>query len=54
MAHFLYAPQIRHDILAMTLLVGPTWVFVAHSAKYAPLVVKLLVEHISKCTTSKY
>jgi hypothetical protein len=54
MAHFLYAPRIRHDILSTTLLVDLTWVLVPHSAKHAPLVVKLSVEHIFKCATSKY
>jgi hypothetical protein len=27
------APLIRHDILSTTLLVGPTWILVAHSDK---------------------
>jgi hypothetical protein len=54
MAYVLYAPRIRHDILSTTLLVGPTWSFVAHSVQHAPSVVKLSVEHILKCATSKY
>jgi hypothetical protein len=53
-AHITNAPLIRQDILSMTLLVGPTWILAAHSEQYAPLVRKLLVEHICKCATSKY
>jgi hypothetical protein len=35
-AHFLYAPRIRHDILSTTLL----GMLLAHSDQHAPLVVK--------------
>jgi hypothetical protein len=44
----------KTEYLSTTLLVGPTWILVAHSEQYAPLVRKLSVEHICKCTTSKY
>jgi hypothetical protein len=45
-AHIINAPWIRYDILSTTLLVGPTWILVAHSDQYAPLVEELSVEHI--------
>jgi hypothetical protein len=54
MAHIINAPWIRQDILSMTLLVGPTCILVEHSNQHAPLVEKLLMQHIFKCATSKY
>jgi hypothetical protein len=48
------APRITAENFVDDLFGGSRKLCVAHFEQYAPLVRKLLVEHIFKCATNKY